>query len=241
MLPFPPRKEFDMVFVLDATNSTEHILSSIFDQILDTTSQFHSLNHTISDKYGVVIYRDPVDNPNDPYDINEFRQLSADRESFSDYLVEVKGYGGRDDPEDWVGAFELALHRIKWREGSEKCLFWIADANAHGSEYSLEPRDRHNEEAPKLTRLIREAAQKQIYFIGINVKKGRDSGCEKTLVKVREIYEAEGVAELVTIGDFVCYWEIDKWEGEDWPSDGVELLKERLVGKNGDAKAFLRW
>jgi hypothetical protein len=222
-------KQLDMVFVLDATNSTQSVFTAMREQAMDTAFQIHTFSREVDDNYGVVIYRDPVDNPRDPEDKNEFMQLTSDREAISDYLGEVKAYGGRDDPEDWVGAFELALHSMQWREKSKKCLFWITDANAHGSEYSIEKADKHNEEAPKLTRLIQEAAAKRVYFVGINVKKGTDPGCEKTLGKLKEIYKTAGVEELVKIQDFECNWDRDQWEGDDWPPSVLEQFQATIA------------
>jgi hypothetical protein len=222
-------KKLDMVFVLDATNSTQSVFKAMSEQAMDTAFQIHTFKREVDDQYGVVIYRDPVDNPGDPDDKNEFMQLTANREAISDYLSEVQAHGGRDDPEDWVGAFELALHSIQWREGSMKCIFWITDACAHGSEYSYERRDRHDDEAPKLTRLIQEAAAKRIYFVGINVKKGTDPGCEKTLARLRQVYEAAGAANLVSIEDFACKWNHDAWEGDDWPPEVVAAFQETIA------------
>jgi hypothetical protein len=221
-------KKLDMVFVLDATNSTQSVFTAMREQAMDTAFQIHTFKREVDDQYGVIIYRDPVDNPGDPEDKNEFIQLTPNREAITDYLAEVKAHGGRDDPEDWAGAFELALNSIRWRDPSKKCLFWITDANAHGSEYSTERRDRHDPEAPRLTRLIQQAAAQRIYFIGINVKKGPDPGCEKTLAKLKSIYEAASVGNLVTIQDFPCNWDHDKYEGDDWPPEVLAAFQETI-------------
>jgi hypothetical protein len=229
-------KQLDMVFVLDATNSTKSVFEAMTERAMDTAFQIHTFKREVDDQYAVVIYRDPVDNPGDPDDKNEFLPLTRDRESITDYLAGVKSHGGRDDPEDWVGAFELALHRIQWRPNSKKCLFWITDANAHGREYSLERRDRHDDEAPKLTRLIQEAARKMVYFIGINVKKDGDPGCEKTLRRLREIYEAEDKLKYVTVENFECEWDhndvVDdnpNWNEEGWPKEVLDRLKDTIT------------
>jgi hypothetical protein len=224
-------KQLDMVFVLDATNSSEYIFSAMYEQAMDTAFQIHTFSRQVDGHYGVVIYRDPVDHPDDPENINDFRQLTDDREILSDYFNAVKVHGGQDDSEDWVGAFELALHRIQWREGSEKCLFWMAGANAHGSEYSFDCCDRYNEEASKLTRLIQEAAERRFYFIGINVKKNGEPGCEKILQKLRGIYEKAGVAHRVAVKDYQFYWDQDhnQWQEDELSRDVLAILDEVLV------------
>jgi hypothetical protein len=218
-------KPVDLVFVVDATASTECVFQSMKDCVIDQAFAFHTTNRDASDHYGVVIYRDPVDLPTD---VNEFFQLTESREMLDEYLGQVKSYGGRDDPEDWAGGLDLALHLTNWRNG-EKCIFWITDANAHGQKFSGDPRDTHNDQVPRLEGLIREMAQKRIYFVGINIRKGRDSGCERTLNEMKRLYEAaEGPGFRVQ--DFPLTWDRDKYDGDGWPPEVMEKFQETITG-----------
>jgi hypothetical protein len=218
MDPYARRKrELDVVFVLDATNSTACMFCDLSRRVVDATAIIHRSHNRLDVQYGLVLYRDPVENPGEWHNKNEVFQLVSNRETIADTLSSVNCGGGGDDAEDWVGGFELALHGIKWRENSTRCLFWIGDACAHGSEYSYEWRDRHDDEAPKLTRLIQEAAQHGIYFVGVNIKRMGDPGCAKTLAKLSQIYEAAGNGRWVQLYDFDCHWEIDAWVGDEWP------------------------
>ena len=51
-------------------------------------------------------------------------------------MKNIKAYGGGDCPEDWVGAYNILLNEIKWRKDSKKLVFHLADAGAHGLEFS---------------------------------------------------------------------------------------------------------
>jgi uncharacterized protein (DUF58 family) len=221
-------KKLDMVFVLDATNSTDSVFQAMRDQAMDTAFSIHTFSRDVDDQYGIVIYRDPIDNPDDPEDKNEYFQLTSDRETLQEYLDAVVPHGGRDDPEDWVGAFTLALTKMHWRDG-KKCLFWITDANAHGSRFSLERADRHEDQAALLPPLVERAAREHIYFVAINVRKGTDPGCEKTLNVLRQIYQSVPNAPQFTVQDFVVDWNRDEWEGDDWPPSVMDAFKDTIA------------
>jgi hypothetical protein len=220
----PPRtKPVDLVFVLDATASTESVFESMRDQVADQAFAFHTQNREVLDSYGVVIYRDPVDLPDDRH---EFFQLTDKREAVEEFLAGIKSYGGRDDPEDWAGALDIALHRMNWRDG-KKCIFWITDANAHGTKFSGDPRDRHNDQEPILERYIQEMARQRIYFVGINIMKGTDPGCERTLNAIRQIYDRAGGPSF-QVETFRPIWDRDKFDGDGWPREVVEAFQETI-------------
>ena len=93
----------------------------------------------------------------------------------------IKGYGGGDGPEDWVGGYELALNHMNWRNGI-KLIIHIADDGAHGEEFSKG--DRHPEEGPKLPPLIQECAKKNINIIGFKITEDP----KQSFDKITEIY-----------------------------------------------------
>jgi hypothetical protein len=222
------RKAYDLVFVLDGTQSTENVFSALKDEIVDRATEIHLLHREIVGHYGVVVYRDPVDNPGDPRDRNEFFQLTHDFEAVQDYLARVESYGGRDNPEDWVGGLRLALDEMHWRDG-KKCIFWIADDNAHGSRFSLERRDRHDDQAALLPPMIERAAREHIYFVLVNVQVLGDPGCAKTAAQLRDIYQRAGGPSF-TIVDFKCEWNVDKWTGAGWAPEAVNAFHETIRG-----------
>jgi hypothetical protein len=215
-------KKLDMVFVIDATHSTNCVLSAMKDQAMDTAFNIHMFRREVDDNYGVIVYRDPVDMPTDR---NEFFQLTSDREAVADFLGTVTAYGGGDDPEDWVGALRIALEQMRWRDG-KKCLFWIADANAHGSDWSLELNDHHNAQGDLLAPLIEEVARRGIYFIALNIRKWGETGCEKSLARAKEIYEAAGGPSFV-VTDYE-YTSGDRWDDEAATRDNLGPLKDTI-------------
>ncbi|KAK8870787.1 hypothetical protein M9Y10_008674 [Tritrichomonas musculus] len=241
-------KLVDIVFVLDATKSTQCVFYGMTLHVEDQTFDIMSKNTKAKYQYGAVIYRDPVSykpSPTEkqPLSAEEIDQLNriyakekeirkqkliekgiyneenerrreeqkfnVDRvkfpvdknvaipfcdniETLSIELGKVECDGGNDDQEDWVGALSLALNDFNWREGSKRCIFWISDANAHGKSFNAKGEDNYNEEEPKLMNLTQQMAEKRIYFVGINIKKGTDPGCEKTLNAMKEVYESNG-------------------------------------------------
>lgn len=60
------------------------------------------------------------DNVKYPEDINVAIDLIPDTEKLINELQKVECKAGNDDPEDWVGALDIALNDISWRENSKK-------------------------------------------------------------------------------------------------------------------------
>lgn len=268
----------DIVFVLDATKSTQPVFNSMVDQVNDLAIDL-KINFRKADfKYGAVVYRDPVDykearglpvdaesqkivdqikalekkerdekliaNGLDPKEVDaqiEERRSHYDHEMFPfnkniaiDFendienlivdLMKVECGSGNDDPEDWVGALDLALHSLNWRENSKRAIVWIADANAHGKPYC--GYDNHNDEAPKMDPLLQEMADMGIRFIGINVVRTSDRGCELTLQKMREKFLDYG-GKSFRVEEF----EVPKdgyVDDEIWPDNAMKDLMDTI-------------
>jgi hypothetical protein len=218
-------KEADIVFVLDATSSSDSVFLAVAEQVHDTGFDFHRVFRDVNDCYGVVAYRDPVDLPSDTH---EMLQLTSVLEEVGVWLGKVECYGGRDDPEDWVGALDMALHQINWRNG-KKCIFWIADANAHGSRFSGLAADPHEDQGPLLEALVREMAAKRFYFVGMNIKKGKDPGCARTFSAMRDIYNEAGGISFKCDEEFNCTWDREKYDGDDWPRYLLDQFKQTVA------------
>jgi hypothetical protein len=231
------KKAYDIVFVLDGTMSTDPVFQVLKDEVVDRATDVHLMHKEVIGHYGVVVYRDPVDNPTDPQDINEYFQLTNSFEAVQDYLAQVNSYGGRDNPEDWVGGLDLALHKMNWRDG-KKCIFWIADENAHGSRFSNEKHDRHNDQAALLIPLIQEVARRHIYFVLVNVQVLGDPGCAKTAAILRDIYQAAGGPGF-TVVDFKCQWNLEEWTGAGWAPSALDAFHETLQGTLARERARL--
>lgn len=197
-------KKIDLVFVLDGT------MKGVFDnlkyEIVDTVTDFHMKNRRADDRYAVVVYRDPVDRRDDKH---EFLQLTSSSEELEMWLDNIKSWGGGDDPEDWAGALKIVLDQVAWRDG-KKSVFWISDADAHGPRFSgLGAADRHPDQEAVLVDLVRRMVRENIYFQAINIKKGSDKGCERTLTEIKAIYQ-EMRGKPVMWDDFECPREADE-------------------------------
>jgi hypothetical protein len=71
----------------------------------DVRHEYPSFHFT----FRAVFYRDPVDRR----DGNDYVQLSAGVDWAAAGIQKVWPGSRADDPEDWVGAYELALNRLK--------------------------------------------------------------------------------------------------------------------------------
>lgn len=129
--------------------------------------------------------------------------------------MKVECGGGNDDPEDWNGAIECALN-MDWRDGSKRCIIIISDANAHGKRFC--GFDNHNEEENKLINAVKKLAEEKYYIIGINVMKGDDKGCMKTLQEMKDIYETNNGKSFV-IEEFKPVYDEDLFGEDNWPQD----------------------
>ena len=108
----------------------------------------------------------------------------------------AQAYGGGDGPEDWVGAYNIVLNNISWREHASKAVIHIADAPAHGEEWG--GKDKHPEQGKLLIPLIRQTANRDIFFQGILIGKyAKDS-----FSKIQDIYRAEGHDSKARVAKF---------------------------------------
>jgi hypothetical protein len=176
-------KKMDVVFVLDATGSMANTIQAARDKVADLAFDLHINQRDADFQWGCVCYRDPVDVPSDKH---ETFALNASAEDLSDWLAEIKVYGGGDGPEDFVGALDLTMKAFTWREGSKRALVWIADAPAHGAKYC--GAQNHQEEEPKLEPLVRAIATQKYYVVGLSLNNGAD----RSFAAMKAIYEAGG-------------------------------------------------
>ena len=94
----------------------------------------------------------------------------------------VSANGGGDGPEDWVGAYKIAVNNMNWRKGI-RLLIHIADAPAHGNIYGGDC--SHQSEAPKLKPYIQQCATNNIKIIGMYI----DSYAEPSFRQCQREYD----------------------------------------------------
>ena len=157
---------YDIIYMIDSTGSMETFIQSVKEQCIEISQNLQKEFPNMNILYGGIFYRDPVDVKGEKHD---YQQLDTS-EKLKKKMENVYADGGGDCPEDWVGAFKILLKTIKWRPGSKKLVFHMADAGAHGIKFSKED-DIHNsyEESGILEDLIKECAKNQISIIGYKI------------------------------------------------------------------------
>jgi hypothetical protein len=187
-----PAKLMDVVFLIDATGSMAATLKGAHDKAAEIAIDLRVRNPAVKFEFGCVCYRDPVDCQGD---VHEVHQLSDNMDSLVDFLATVRAQGGGDGPEDWVGAYDLALGRMAWRGGA-KTIVHIADAPAHGARFCGSR--NHEEESSKLDPLIKCVAQRGILVMGLDL----NGGSTLSFNACKAIYDAAG-GRKYTIESFV--------------------------------------
>ena len=166
---------------------------------------------------------------NDAFPINKNVSIQfTDMENLTSELQKVECGGGNDEPEDWVGALNLALHDLEWDLKGIKIIVWISDSNAHGKRFC--GFDNHNEEEIKLKYLVENMFDQKINFLGINlIKNHKNSGCEMTLNEMKKIFDAcasksaENCYLKFIIQNFCVDYDESLYGEDNWPD---ELMNE---------------
>ena len=161
--PYLSVSDFDLLFMIDSTGSMSGSLNMATKYCIDIWDKLKIKMPGMNFKFGGIFYRDPVDVMSDK---NDYINLTDNIESFKSFISTMKPTGGGDGPEDWVGAYKIALNNVSWRNGV-KCIIHIADAGAHGTKYSSW--DGHPNEGPKLDSLIPQCAKNDFQIIAFNI------------------------------------------------------------------------
>jgi hypothetical protein len=175
-------KQADVLFIIDATGSMASAIAGAHSKACDLAVELRTASPEVDFQFGCICYRDPVDAPGD---IHQVHDLNADVKSLTSFLSTVYATGGGDSPEDWVGAYEIALKQIHWRSGA-KTIVHIADAPAHGTAFGG---PGHEVEAQKLPPLIQSLARQRIVMSALDL----DAGATASFAACKKIYDrAEG-------------------------------------------------
>ena len=160
-------KFLDIVYMIDSTGGMDPWIS-IIRSALNTI--YNKLNKNIilrkyDIRFGGIFYRDPID---DHFSIHEYQYL-GDANDLVKKMEIIRADNGGDEPEDWVGAYTIALDKdkMKWRKDSVKIIIHIAETGAHGNEFSH--LDRHPDQGPKLVCLIKKCAEERISIFGYGI------------------------------------------------------------------------
>jgi hypothetical protein len=175
-------KQMDVVFLIDATGSMASTINAAHNKASEIANTLRGKNPGVDFKFGSVCYRDPIDSKQDTHEVHH---LQSDINALVAFFSTIAANGGGDSPEDWVGAYSLALKQIDWRGGA-KAIIHIADAPAHGQEYC--GYENHEDESPKLAPLIQEVAKRGILLSCIDINEGASIAFQAC----QQIYDAAG-------------------------------------------------
>ena len=132
---------------------------------INNANYLYSNYPKIKFKFGFIYYSDPIDVSTDRHG---YLQLTKDFAEIKKFCDTWEMQGGGDLAEDWVGAYDIALNKIKWGEG-RKFIIHICDAPAHGKLFSKDYDDNHKEQKYEndLKKNIIKCAKRKIEIIGV--------------------------------------------------------------------------
>ena len=174
-------KDVDIVFLIDATGSMGGEIAAAKDNVFkifeELTKNYEDYKYSF--RFGSVFYRDKIDKKSDK---DEYFQFTNNIKELEKNIGTVKAYGGGDGPEDWVGGYDIALNKMDWSKNGIKLIIHIADAGAHGTEFSKG--DKHPEQVELLYHKIEECVKRNINIIGFKIS----SHPKQSFEKISEIY-----------------------------------------------------
>ncbi|OHT14551.1 hypothetical protein TRFO_42994 [Tritrichomonas foetus] len=173
-------KLMDVLFIIDATGSMSAALAAAHDRAASIATKLKFTHPNLDFQFGAICYRDPIDSPSD---IHAHIDLNPNINNMVQFLSRQHASGGGDYPEDWVGAFNIALDKISWRNGARMSII-IADAPAHGSTFCGSY--NHEDQNDLLGPLVIEFARRNILISGLSLNKGADY----TFHALQRLYEA---------------------------------------------------
>ena len=178
----PKSNEFDLIYLVDVSGSMSSSLNGVKEYCKSISEKLEKDLDQFDFNYGGIFYSDPVDVSSET---NTYLNLTPDINKFKDFVNGVNLLSGGDGPEDWYGAYDIAVNKIKWRDGI-KCIIHITDAGAHGTNYS--PGDRHPDEGPKLDNIIPKCAKMDFQMFGFNI----GSTANQSFNRFRSIFTSNG-------------------------------------------------
>ena len=239
-----PRQDFDIIYMIDATGSMGSYLEAAKDQCINISNELKSKFNNFDYQFGGIFYRDPIDSTSDK---NDMIDLTDNVPTLKNFISKMKATGGGDYAEDWAGGYDIAVNKIKWRNGL-RLIIHICDADAHGKEYTTSG-DNHPNEGIKMPPLLQQCVNKNIKIIGFNINNGARTSfnqCKKVyeqydvnkkgLYKIQDFKQTADISNtfkelVVEAASFAAMEELDGDEqplvsstGEKWERDIVQFV-----------------
>ena len=176
------QKLFDLLFLVDATGSMTPYIQAAKEETENISKELRKLYPEYNFQYGYIFYRDPIDSPSD---IHEIINLTDQVNTLPEQISKIRAIGGGDLPEDWAGAYKLANEKINWRKGL-KVIIHLADAGAHGKEFTLS--DKYILEGNKLKNELLKCSKNNIKIFGFVITED----ARNSFNKCQEYYTTNG-------------------------------------------------
>ena len=116
----------DLLFILDTTGSMGEEIERLKQTIELINMNISSLQAKLNIRYGMILYRDKEDEY-----VTRRVPFTADLQTFSKTLQQVRADGGGDTPEDLQSALKIAVREMDWNKDGLRLAFVITDASAH--------------------------------------------------------------------------------------------------------------
>lgn len=128
-------KPADFVFAIDSTGSMSGYIKSVKSNLLSFMEYINEKDIDI--KFSIVDFKDITKDGNDSTTVHQFENASrwsSDIEKVGDALGNIRTGGGGDNPETPTDAFGKIIEFEDWREGSQKYIFLLTDADFKDSD-----------------------------------------------------------------------------------------------------------
>ena len=168
-------KDVDIIYLIDATGSMGKEIKAAKEQVINILNELKNKYPDFSFNFGSIFYRDKIDSPSDE---NCFFPLTDNIQVLKEKISTIRAYGGGDIPEDWVWGYKTAVENVGWRKGT-KLIIHIADAGAHGPEFSVD--DHYDKEGPKLKKYIERCVENNIKIIGLMIYEHAKNSFKKVM------------------------------------------------------------
>ena len=130
------RTRFDILFIVDITNSINTYLDDIKNNFGDMINKINNNCPTATIYIGFIGYTDFSElDLGDEY-INIDFKIKSEAKEINEKIKNLESHGGGDEAEDLAGAFELALDK-NWK-GFSRFAILATDAPCHGKEFHSE-------------------------------------------------------------------------------------------------------
>ena len=156
--------KMDIIYLIDSTASMGEELKNATNLSINNANYLYKNYPNIDFQFGFIYYNDHIDILSD---FNHFLDLTKGFSKIKKFCGGWEMQCGGDLAEDWAGGYDIALKKIKWRNG-KRLIIHICDSPAHGKLFSKDYDDNHKEKKYEndLIKNIKECANKNIEIIG---------------------------------------------------------------------------